>query len=151
MNGQTISPEGKKKLEAELLELINKRPKIVARIQAAQEHGDLRENADYHDAREEQGFTESRIKEIEGILKDANVADMTSLGYVQIGSKVVLQSPGKKEVLFAIAGSHEGNPAAGLLSCDSPLGLALLDKKVGEQVTVETPAGLIVYEIKKID
>jgi transcription elongation factor GreA len=150
MDEQTLSHEGKKKLEIELDELINvKRKKVIARIQAAKEHGDLRENADYHDAREEQSFMEGRIKEIENILKNTIVSEMNSGDAVQVGSKIILVKD-NKDFNFTIVGSHEGNPATGMLSCDSPLGLALLGKKISDRVEVETPVGMISYEIKKI-
>jgi len=151
MSSQILSPAGKKKLENELQELIEiKRPQIIARIQTAKEHGDLRENADYHDAREAQSFMEGRIKEIENILKNAVVSATSGGDSAQVGSKIILVKD-NRDFNFTIVGSHEGNPATGMLSCDSPLGSALLGKKIGERVAVEAPLGMIVYEIKKID
>ena len=145
-----ISPEGKKRLEAELAELkTHKRKEIVERIELAKEHGDLSENAEYHEAREEQAFVEGRILEIENILKNSVIAENHDNTRVQVGSTVVLDASGK-QLKFTIVGSHEGDPAQGLLSCDSPIGQAVLGVLKGEAVTVETPRGLISYTVKSI-
>ncbi|MFA6304766.1 MAG: transcription elongation factor GreA [Patescibacteria group bacterium] len=146
-----LTPEGKKKLEQELAELKTvKRKEIVERIELAKEHGDLRENAEYHDAREEQAFAEGRIIEIENILKNAVVAQNEGNSKVQVGSEIILEINGK-DFKFSIVGSHEGDPDLGLLSCDSPIGEAVLGKKAGERVPVETPRGLATYLIKSIN
>ncbi len=145
-----LTPEGKKKLEDELKELkIVKRLEITEKIELAKEHGDLSENAEYHEAREEQAFVEGRILEIENILKNGVMAEANKNGRVQVGSRVVLELSG--QILeFTVVGSHEGDPTQGLLSCDSPIGQAILGKAVGETVTVETPRGNLPYKIKKI-
>lgn len=145
-----LSPEGKKKFESELAELKTaKRREISERIELAKEHGDLSENAEYQQAREEQAFIEGRILEIENILKNAVLASNNDNSRVQIGSTVILTAS-DKEQKFTIVGSHEGNPAQGLLSCDSPLGQAVLSRARGETVLVETPRGAITYTIKSI-
>jgi len=151
MNENSIlTPEGKIKLEEELKELKNiTRKEISEKIELAKEHGDLSENAEYQEARNEQAFAEGRILEIESILKNATVVQNEGGGSVQVGSTVHLEVNGK-EVVFTIVGSHEGEPAKGLLSCDSPIGQAILLKKVDDIVEVETPRGLISYKISQV-
>ncbi|PIT90485.1 MAG: transcription elongation factor GreA [Candidatus Komeilibacteria bacterium CG10_big_fil_rev_8_21_14_0_10_41_13] len=145
-----LTPEGKNKLEEELNYLKNtKRKDITERIETAKEHGDLSENAEYHEAREDQSFTEGRIKEIEHILKNATVVMADKSGHVQVGSKVSVEMEGN-QFEFSIVGSHEGDPSQGMLSCDSPIGEALLGKKAGDQVEIKTPKGLVSYTIKKV-
>ena len=145
-----LTPVGKKKLEQELNDLkTNKRKEITERIEIAKEHGDLSENAEYHEARDQQAFIEGRILEIGNILKNAVVAETVSGGQVQVGSKVILESGGQK-MEFTIVGSHEGDPACGFLSCDSPIGQAVLGKKPGDEVQVETPKGFTDYKIKSV-
>ena len=145
-----LTLEGKKKLEEEFNGLKTvKRKEISERIELAKEHGDLSENAEYQQAREEQSFFEGRILEIENILKNAVVAGEASGDTVQIGSQVALEFNGQK-LAYTIVGSHEGDPAGGLLSCDSPLAQAILGKKAGEAVSVETPKGFITYQLKKV-
>lgn len=145
-----LTQEGKKKLEEELRELKTvKRKEITEKIELAKEHGDLSENAEYHEAREEQAFVEGRILEIENILKNGIMAEASENGKVQVGSKVVLEVNGQT-LEFAVVGSHEGDPSKGFLSCDSPIGQAILGKAVGETVIVETPRGNVSYKIKKV-
>jgi len=145
-----LTLEGKKKLEEELDFLKNvKRKEIAERIELAKEHGDLSENAEYQEARNEQSFMEGRILEIENVLKNCIIASTDSTNDVQVGSKVTVEVNGQ-ESEFTIVGSQESDPLQGLISCDSPIGKALLDKKSGDEVSVETPRGLIVYKIKKI-
>lgn len=144
-----LTLDGKKKLEQELQERKKKRKEIVERIELAKEHGDLSENAEYHEAREEQSFNEGRILEIENILKNASVVNQSRGKGVQIGLKVLIKV-GEIEKEFTIVGSHEGNPAEGFISCDSPLGDALLGKEVGEILEVKTPKGIVSYQVIKI-
>jgi len=145
-----LTPEGKIKLEEELKELKNvTRKEISEKIELAKEHGDLSENAEYQEARNEQAFAEGRILEIESILKNATVVQNEGGGSVQVGSAVILEVNGK-ETNFTLVGSHEGDPAKGLLSCDSPIGQAILLKKAGDSVEVETPRGLLLYKIVKV-
>ncbi|HLC64347.1 MAG: Transcription elongation factor GreA [Candidatus Giovannonibacteria bacterium GW2011_GWA2_53_7] len=145
-----LTPEGEEKLKKELDELKNvKRKEISEMIELAKEHGDLSENAEYQDARNEQSFIEGRIIEIENILKNSVVAESSGSGQVYVGSKVVVETNGV-ELTFNIVGSHEGEPSQGMLSCDSPIGEALMGKKVGEEVAAETPKGVTVYKIKEV-
>lgn len=145
-----LTEEGKKKLAEELKYLKEiKRTEIKKRIELAKEHGDLSENAEYHDAREEQSFAEGRILEIENILKSAVSAGQSESGSVKVGSKVTVESNGQATE-YTVVGSHEASPEAGLISCDSPLGQALLGHRLQEEVKVETPKGQVNYKIKSI-
>lgn len=144
-----LTNEGKNKLEQELVKRKVKRREIVEKIELAKEHGDLSENAEYHEAREEQSFNEGRIIEIENILKNASIAKQSNNAGAQIGSKVTVLLNGEEKE-FTIVGSHEGNPLNGLISCESPLGEALLDKNVGEIVEVKTPKGLMDCKIVRV-
>ena len=145
-----LTAEGKARLEEELKDLKTKtRKEISEKIELSKEHGDLSENAEYQEARNEQAFAEGRILEIESILKNAVVAQNDGHDKVQVGSTVHLETSGK-EMVFTVVGSHESNPSEGLLSCDSPIGQAILLKKAGETVVVETPRGITSYQITKI-
>ena len=146
-----LTSEGIEKLAKEL-EFLKKerRPQIAERIQTAKEFGDLSENAEYHEAKEEQGFIEGRILQIEHLLKIAEVADKKSgTMTVMIGSEVTVDRGGTS-LLFHIVGATEADPLAGKISLDSPLGQALIGKSIGESVTITTPSGLIEYTIKSI-
>ena len=145
-----LTEDGKKKLQDELKHLKEvKREEIKKRIELAKEHGDLSENAEYHEAREEQSFTEGRIIEIETIFKTAVKASDTQTSGVTVGSKVITESEGQKNE-FTIVGSHEGNPVEGLISCDSPIGQSLLGHNAGDEVEVELPRGKVQHKIKKV-
>jgi transcription elongation factor GreA len=146
-----LTHEGLAKLNEELKQLINvKRKEVIERIKEAAAHGDLSENADYAQAREEQSFIEGRIQEIEDMIKNAEIISTTSHGTsVSIGSTVVVKA-NNKERTYSIVGSNEANPLEGKISNESVVGKALLGKKVGDKVSVETPAGLMVYEIVEI-
>ena len=140
------------KLNEELKYLINeKRKEIIERIKEAAAHGDLSENADYAQAREEQSFIEGRIQEIEDIIKNAEIiAAASGHSAVTIGSTVVVKTNGS-EKKYTIVGSNEANPAEGKISNESLVGKALLGKKAGEKVTVVTPAGEMEYTIVSIN
>ncbi len=145
-----LTSEGKQKLEKELAELIAKRPEISARIQRAKDMGDLKENADYHDAKDEQGMMESRIREIQAILNEAQVVEKNSSGdKIVFGSKITVVVNGKEKE-YEIAGESEANPLAGKISSESPLARALLGRKKGDTAEVNAPAGKIIYQIKDI-
>ncbi len=136
-----LSPAGLERLEAELAELRDvQRPAIVARIKAARELGDLRENADYEAARREQSFIEGRIQAIEAILRTAHVVDEATVHEVIVGSTVVLETA-SDTLEYSIVGSSEANPAAGRVSYVSPLGRALMGRRAGDDVVVRTPSG----------
>jgi len=150
-NIPVLTADGKIKLLKELKYLKEvKREEIKKRIEQAKEHGDLSENAEYHEAREEQSFTEGRILEIETIIKTAVQASETIFSGVTVGSKVTTISAGQQNE-YTIVGSHESNPLAGLISCDSPFGQALLGHQIGEEVTVQLPNGSATLKIIKIE
>ncbi len=144
-----ITDEGKAELQAELDELKSRRGAIADKIAEARDFGDLSENAEYDSAREEQGLVESRIAEIEDILLNAEIIKGGSKTKVALGSKVELKT-GKKTVVYAIVGPVEADPLEGKISNESPIGEALMGKKVGDSVTITTPKGEISYEIVKI-
>jgi transcription elongation factor GreA len=146
-----ISKEGLEKLRAELEEMLNvRRPEIAQRIHDAKEHGDLSENAEYEDAKNEQAFVEGRIQTLEAMIKNATLIDEhTSTDHVQIGSTVKVDGDDGPET-FMIVGSAEAKPADGRISNESPVGRALLGKKKGEKVDVRVPAGDFSYTIVEI-
>ena len=126
------------------------RPRISKAIAEARAHGDLKENAEYHAAREEQGFLEGRIKSIEAKLKVAVVVAPTVRGaIVELGSKVRISEDGEETVMHVVS-SAEANSREGRISSVSPVGAALMGRKVGDAVTIVTPGGQIHYEILEI-
>ena len=141
-----ITAEGKKELEAELDQLKARRGEIADKIAEARDYGDLSENAEYDAAREEQGLVESRVAEIEDILLNAELIKSSRKSSTGLGSKVQLKN-GAKKVDYHVVGPVEANPVEGKISNESPIGLALMGKKVGDKVTVTTPKGNISYEI----
>ncbi len=146
-----LSRDGYDKLRAELEEMTNvRRAEVARRIHDAKEHGDLTENAEYEDAKNEQAFVEGRIQALEAIIKNATIIDENhSTEHVQVGSTVSLESPDGVE-LFTIVGSAEAKPTEGRISNESPVGRALLGKKKGEKVVVRVPAGDFTYKIVNI-
>ncbi len=150
-----LTPTGKNKLEAELAELKGpKRDEISRRLKSAIEMGDLSENADYHAAKEDQGFLEGRILEIESILSRAEITDDKDLDNtsVQIGNRVTIQEEGEDEESWEIVGANEADPLVGKISYESPIGAALINKKAGQKVNVTLPNGeIIVYKVLKIE
>lgn len=147
-----LTAEGLEKLNKELKELVEtKRKEIIERIREAAAHGDLSENADYAQAREEQSFIEGRIQEIEDIIKNAEIITTNGHGSsVTIGSTVTVTTSDQKKA-YTIVGSNEANPKEGKISNESTVGKALLGRKVGEKFRVQTPAGEIDYEIISIE
>jgi len=146
-----ISRDGLEKLRAELSEMLSvRRPEIAQRIHDAKEHGDLSENAEYEDAKNEQAFVEGRIQTLEAMIKNAMLIDEThSTDHVQIGSTVKVESEDGPES-FTIVGTAEAKPTDGKISNESPVGRALLGKKRGEKVLVRVPAGDFSYKIVDI-
>ena len=146
-----ITKQGFKSLQSELDELSNeKRPKLVERLAFARTQGDLAENSDYQNAKDELEFLDGRISELEEVLKQAViVAARSKSGQVSFGTKVTVKTNGKK-LLFEIVGEWEADPANSRISHTSPLGQALVGKKVGDKVQVDAPAGKLTYEILKI-
>lgn len=143
-----ITSEGKAELEAELVELKGRRSQIAEKIANARDYGDLSENAEYDSAREEQGLVESRVSEIEDILQNAEIIKPTKSSIIKVGSTVVLENGSK--VTYRIVGPVEADPLEGKISNQSPIGSALMGKKVGETVTIKTPKGETTYEIKEV-
>jgi transcription elongation factor GreA len=143
-----ISKDGLEKLRAELDEMTSvRRPEIAQRIHDAKEHGDLSENAEYEDAKNEQAFVEGRIQTLQALIKNATIIDENhSTDHVQIGSTVTVESNDGEES-FTIVGSTEAKPTEGRISNESPVGRALLGKKKGEKVIVKVPAGDFTYKI----
>lgn len=146
-----ISKDGLEKLRAELEEMLSvRRQEIAQRIHDAKEHGDLSENAEYEDAKNEQAFVEGRIQTLEAMIKNATIIDeTTSTDHVQIGSTVRVEGDDGAET-FTIVGSAEAKPADGRISNESPVGRALLGRKRGEKVLVRVPAGDFAYKIVDI-
>jgi transcription elongation factor GreA len=144
-----ITDEGKRELEAELEELKGRRGAIADKIAEARDFGDLSENAEYDSAREEQGLVESRIAEIEDILLNAEIIKAGKSSKVALGCKVELKT-GDRTVTYTVVGPVEADPLEGKISNESPIGVALMGKKVGDAVTIKTPKGEIAYEIVSI-
>ena len=147
-----LTPEGAEKLQAELDELKGtKREELSARLRSAIQMGDLSENADYHKAKEDQGFLEGRIQELEAILRNSVIIEKTkSTGVVTIGSQVTIQEEGFDPESYHLVGPTEADPRKGKISHESPIGRALMDKKVGDVAEAETPGGKIKFKIIKI-
>lgn len=147
----TLTKSGKEKLVAELEDLKrNRRPQVIERIKRAKDYGDLSENAEYEDARNEQSFIEGKIQEIEYILKYAQVITNGHHGNeVNMGSVVTVAIEGDK-LEYEIVGSAESDPANGKISSESPIGLALVGRKQGETVTAQTPGGELKIKIEKV-
>jgi transcription elongation factor GreA len=147
-----ITKENMAELEAELRELSGpRRREIVSAIEYAKSLGDLSENAEYHNAREDQGKLEERIANIEHVLKHAVIIDRPLDGTISIGSIVVIQKEGETNTrTFCIVGSEETDMLSGKISYKSPIGEALFGKKKGDTVTVSTPKGEVSYIIVSV-
>jgi len=146
-----ISQEGMDRLASELESLrITVRPEVIARVKAARELGDLKENADYEYARKEQSFVEGRIQTIEGLLRTGVVMDeSTTSEAVRLGSTVVVESDGE-QTTYVLVGSAESDIAGGRISNVSPVGRALLGARAGDEVTVQLPNGSVRYQIREV-
>ncbi len=150
-----ITISGAKALEVELLKLKDEeRPRIVSDIATAREHGDLKENAEYHAAKEEQGFIEGRIQDIESKLSRLQVIDVRHLnqdGRCVFGTTTkLLNLSDDSEITYQIVGEDEADIAFGKISCHSPIAKALLGNEEGDEVTVKAPKGDILYEILEV-
>ena len=151
MNSQYISPERLEELRLELSDLKTKRRLEVAeRLKTAKDYGDLSENAEYSEARDEQAKVEGRIAELEEIVKNAVTTRKECGDAVRVGCLVTAKKNGEK-IVFSIVGTYEAKPEERKISDESPLGKAFLNKKVGDTVVVSTPGGSITYEILKIE
>ncbi len=149
---QDLTVDGAARLRAELEELtLVRRPEVIARIRIAKEHGDLKENAEYHAAREEQSFLEGRVQAIEARLRTAVIVDAPVAGSrVGLGSRVTVEHDGEIAT-WTIVGASESDPVSGRISSSSPVGRALVGHDVGDEVLVKTPAGERAYRIAAID
>lgn len=144
-----VTEVGKKELESELSALKGRRGEIADKIAEARNYGDLSENADYDTAREDQALVETRIAEIEDILANAQIIKASSKSTIGVGSTVELKSAGKS-VTYTLVGPVEADPLEGKISNESPIGIALMGKRVGESAAITTPKGEVVYEIVKL-
>jgi len=153
MAASFLTREGYEKLQEELDFLrTSKRQEIANRLHEAMEGGELIENAEYEAAKNEQAFVEGRIKELEILLATARVTAATEKAEaVQVGSRVTILEDGSEAEVYTIVGAAEANPRAGRISNESPLGKALLNRKAGEKVSVEAPAGAFSVTIQKIE
>ncbi|MBA3423691.1 MAG: transcription elongation factor GreA [Rubrobacteraceae bacterium] len=155
-NQELVTPEGMEKLQQELSHLTEVRRKEIAdRIRQAREFGDISENSEYDDAKTEQGLLERRISELQRRVRNVRVVDLSeavSDDSVDLGTRVTLRVVGKKEErTFQIVGANESDPPSGKLSHASPVGRAVLKRRVGEKVTVATPRGSTEYEIVNVE
>ena len=150
----TVAGEARLREELNRLKKVD-RPRIIQAIAEAREHGDLKENAEYHAAREQQGFCEGRIKEIEGKLAEARVIDVTKIpcsGKVIFGVTVTLiNCDTDQEVVYRIVGEDEADVKQGMVSITSPIARALIGKEEGDVAVVVTPGGDVEYEIDKVE
>ena len=149
-----MTVEGERLLREELLKLKTvKRPEISEAIKEAREKGDLKENAEYHAARELQSFAEGRIKDIEGKLSNAQIIDITRMPVsdkVIFGATVVVADENNKKTTYKIVGEDEADLKKGKISVTSPISRSLVGKSEGDEVTIKTPSGNIVYEIVEV-
>lgn len=156
MNKVPLTQRGAENLRAELKELKTvARPRVIAAIAEARAHGDLKENAEYHAAREQQSFIEGRIRDIDGKLSNAQVIDVTKMentGKVIFGTTVeLLQIDNNAEVTYQIVGEDEADIKQNRISVSSPIARALIGKAEGDEARVEAPGGLIEYEIISVE
>lgn len=155
MDQVPITPAGFKAIETELKERKTvTRPEIVESIAVAREHGDLKENAEYHAAKEQQSFNEGRIKELEGAISAAQVIDPSQFtgDQIKFGAKVlIVDEETDEERSVQIVGEYESNADKGLISITSPIAKALIGKSVGDSVPVVTPRGKVDYEVLEVN
>ncbi len=156
MNRVPMTVRGEQVLREELERLKKvERPRITQAIAEAREHGDLKENAEYHAAREQQSFAEGRIKELEHKLSHAQIIDVTTIpvtGKVVFGATVTLVDvENDRIVAYRIVGEDEADAKANLISVNSPIARALVGKTEGDEVTVNAPGGDVVYEIEAVE
>lgn len=144
-----LTAGGKQELETELEQLKGRRGEIADKIADARDYGDLSENAEYDAAREEQGLLETRIAEIEDVLLNAELITPVKSDSVALGSVVTLKTEGKK-VEYTLVGPVEANPLEGRISTESPIGQALMGKKVGDKVELTTPKATLTYAVASI-
>ena len=148
-NPTYLTPEGLAKLEQELARLINeRRPEIAAQIHAAKAEGDISDSSGYEDAKNMQGFVEGRIMTIQKLLRNTVLIEGPQLSdAVSLGSRVTLQEAGEEPEEYMIVGPAEADPIGGRLSCESPLGKALMGARVNEEVVAQAPSGEIRFRV----
>jgi transcription elongation factor GreA len=148
-----LTPEGEEKLKTELEELKGpRREELSQRLRSAIQMGDLSENADYHKAKEDQGFLEGRIQELESILRNAVIIEKAAgQDFVFIGAHVTIQEGNEEPETYHLVGPTEADPRKGKISHESPIGKALLDKRVGDFAEAETPGGKLKFKVLKIE
>ena len=147
-----LTAEGEVKLKAELAELTGpRREELSQRLRSAIQMGDLSENADYHKAKEDQGFLEGRIQEIEAILRTAVIIENQHSDVVNVGSHITVQEEDSEPEIFYMVGAKEADPRNGKISNESPIGSALMGHKINEVVEVTTPGGKIKFKILKVE
>ena len=149
-----LTVEGAENIKAELAVLKGpRRTELAQRLRSAIQMGDLSENADYHKAKEDQGFLEGRIKELEYVLHNAVIVDISEVSRdsVQVGTRITIQEEGEDPETYLMVGANEADPRNGRISNESPIGQALFGKKVGETAIANTPGGQIHFKILKIE
>ncbi|MBI1257466.1 MAG: transcription elongation factor GreA [Chloroflexi bacterium] len=149
-----LTAEGAEELQRELNLLIEvRRPELATKLTEAVAEGDLKENANYHDAKEQLAFVEGRIQYLENVIRSATIiANDGPSDVVAVGSKVTIVEDGTDdEEIYSIVGAAEANPSEGKISHLSPIGSALIGAKKGEKVRVTTPSGTITFKVKKIN
>lgn len=147
-----LTPDGLKNLKEELEHLKTaRRAEVAEMIREAREGGDISESAAYEDAKQQQAFVEGQISELEHLLKDAVVIENRHNGTVNLGSRVTVEIAGGRRAEYVIVGSHEASPREGRISNESPVGKALLQRAIGDNVPVDTPSGKVNYRILNVD
>jgi transcription elongation factor GreA len=141
-----LTQAGLEKLKKELIDLKARRKTVADRIRTAREFGDLSENSEYEDARNEQSFVEGRIEELENMILSARVVAKNGSDKIEMGSVVTIKMGGES-VSYELVGANESDPIHGKISVESPLGFALVGKAKGEKVEIKTPGGMNTYEI----
>ena len=149
-----LTKQGAEELQAELDDLLNvQRPALAQKLKEAIALGDLSENADYIDAKEQQGFLEGRIRYVESVLRSATIIedeDNGPAGVVRVGSTVTVVQKGEEPETYTIVGAAEANPREGKISNESPLGAALLGRRTSDKVTYDAPGGQLTFKIEDI-
>ena len=149
-----LTAEGAEKLKAELEQLKGpRRIELAKRLRAAIQQGDLSENADYQSAKEDQGFLEGRIQELEYLLSNAKIIEEHNgkRNVVEVGAHVTVQEDGEEPETYMLVGAKEADPRNGRISNESPIGKAVIGHKAGEHVQVETPGGILMLKIIKVE
>jgi transcription elongation factor GreA len=149
-----LTAEGAERLKNELSELKGPaRNEIARRLRSAIQMGDLSENADYHKAKEDQGFLEGRIQELDYILKNATIVEVSNVArdVVEVGATITIQEEDYPPEIYQMVGAKEADPRQGKISNESPIGKALLGSRVGDVVMAETPGGNLTFKIIKIE